>query len=140
MNTEGVYAILADAVVLAHLCYVLFAVGGEILVLAGGLMGWGWIRNLPFRIAHLASVVVVAVEALVGVLCPLTDWEYTLRRLGGQAAEEEIPFMARLVRRLIFYDLPQWVFTTAYVVFALLVVGSLLLFPPRTGRRNRPRP
>ena len=140
---EGLYALLADGVVLVHLGYVLFAVGGEAVVLLGGLLGWHWSRNPAFRIAHLLSVLVVAVEALVGVLCPLTDWEYQLRRQAGQRFEEEIPFMARLVRRLIFYDFPQWVFTTAYVVFAVLVAASLILFPPRfpggwRGRQSRP--
>jgi Protein of Unknown function (DUF2784) len=58
-------ALLADAVVVLHFAYVSFAVGGEILILAGGLLGWRWVRNLPFRLVHLAAVVLVAVEALL---------------------------------------------------------------------------
>lgn len=133
---EHVFAVLADAMLLLHLGYVLFAVGGEILILAGGLLGWRWIRNLAFRVLHLLAVVVVAIEALAGVLCPLTEWEYALRRLAGQGVEEQIPFMARLVRRLIFHDFPQWVFTSGYVTFALLAVGTIILFPPRRGRQG----
>jgi len=130
------YGLAADAVVAFHFCYVLFAVGGELLVLLGWLLRWRWIRNLAFRIAHLASVVVVAVEALIGVLCPLTEWEYRLRLLAGQTFEEEIPFMARLVRRIIFYDFPTWVFTLTYILFTLLVAATFLLAPPR--RKVRP--
>ena len=125
------YGLAADAIVVFHFGYVLFAVGGELVVLLGWLLRWRWIRNLAFRIAHLASVVVVAMEALIGVLCPLTDWEYRLRLLAGQTVEEEIPFMARLVRRIIFYDFPAWVFTLTYILFALLVAATLLLVPPR---------
>jgi hypothetical protein len=133
---ERVYALLADAIVLLHLGYVLFTVGGEAAVVLGGLLRWRWVRNLWFRIAHLLSVVLVAIEALTGVLCPLTQWEYTLRRLAGQIVEEQIPFMARLVRRLIFYDFPEWVFVTAYILFAAVVAASLLLVPPRRPSRN----
>jgi hypothetical protein len=129
------YRWAADAVVLFHFCYVLFAVGGEALILFGWLLRWRWIRNLTFRIVHLASVVVVAVEALIGVLCPLTEWEYRLRVLAGQTVEDQIPFMARLVRRIIFYDFPAWVFTLTYILFALLVAATFLLVPPRRKKR-----
>ena len=135
----GLYGIAADFIVLFHLCYVLFAVGGELLIVFGWLFRWTWVRNLTFRIVHLLAVVVVAVEALVGVLCPLTEWEYRLRLLAGQVIEEEIPFMARLVRRLIFFDFPAWVFTVTYILFALLVAASLIFVPPRRRSRREKR-
>jgi hypothetical protein len=130
------YGFAADAIVVFHFGYVLFAVGGELAVLLGWLLRWRWIRNLAFRIAHLTAVAVVAVEAMIGVLCPLTEWEYRLRLLAGQSYEEEIPFMARLVRRIIFYNFPSWVFTLTYILFALLVVSTFLFVPPR----KKPRP
>jgi hypothetical protein len=133
------YGLTADAVVVFHFCYVLFAVVGELLILLGWLLRWRWVRNLTFRIAHLASVVVVAVEALIGVLCPLTEWEYRLRLLAGQTFEEQIPFMARLVRRIIFYDFPTWVFTLTYILFALLVTATFLLAPPSRKPRSDTR-
>jgi hypothetical protein len=128
-------ALLADAVVVLHFAYVLFAVGGEILVLAGGLLNWSWIRSLPFRLAHLAAVALVAAEALLGVICPLTDWEYRLRGLAGQRVERQLSFVARLVRSVIFYDFPAWVFTLAYVGFAVIVALTFALFPPRRANR-----
>ena len=128
-------ALLADAVVVLHFAYVLFAVGGEILVLAGGLLNWRWIRSLPYRLAHLAAVALVAAEALLGVICPLTDWEYRLRGLAGQRVERQLSFVARLVRSVIFYDFPAWVFTLAYVGFAVIVAGTFALFPPRRANR-----
>ena len=128
-------ALLADAVVVLHFAYVSFAVGGEILILAGGLLGWRWVRNLPFRLVHLAAVVLVGVEALLGVVCPLTEGELRLRGLAGQQVERQLSFVARLVRAILFYDFPSWLFTVAYVGFAVLVVGSFLLIPPRRLRR-----
>ncbi len=133
---KGFYGFAADFIVLFHLCYVLFAVGGELFIILGGLFRWVWIRNLTFRIIHLLAVVAVAVEALIGVLCPLTEWEYRLRLRADQIIEEEIPFMARLVRRLIFYDFPAWVFTLLYILFALVVAASFFFIPPR--RKSRP--
>jgi hypothetical protein len=131
MAMRAGYGLAADAVVLFHLCYVLFAVGGELLILLGWLRRWRWIRNLAFRIIHLAAVVLVAVEAVIGVLCPLTEWEYRLRLMAGQIFAEEIPFMARLVRRIIFYDFPAWVFTLTYILFTLLVAATFVFVPPR---------
>jgi hypothetical protein len=133
------FALFADAVLIVHFLYVLFAVGGEVLVLVGGALRWRWVRNLPFRLVHLTAVALVAVEALLGVMCPLTEWEYRLRELAGQHVQRQLSFVARLVRSVIFYDFPAWVFTVAYVGFALLVAGSFLLYPPRRAARQ-PRP
>jgi hypothetical protein len=129
------FGLVADVIVSVHLCYVGFTIGGEICILLGGPLRWRWVRNLGFRIAHLASVVLVAVEALAGAQCPLTVWEFQLRVLAGQRVEGQISFIARLVRSIIFYNFPAWVFLAAYVGFAVLVGLSLLLVPP--VRRSR---
>ncbi len=129
------YAVLANIVLVVHFCYVGFTVGGEALVLAGGLFRWSWVRNLAFRLTHLATVVLVAVEAVTGTSCPLTVWEYRLRALAGERLSSQIPFIARLLRSIIFYDFPAWVFLVAYVAFALLVVLTFLLVPPQRTRR-----
>jgi hypothetical protein len=119
-----------------HFCYVAFAIGSEILILLGGLLRWDWVRNLSFRIVHLASVVLVAVEASTGIMCPLTVWEYQLRTLAGQRVEAQVSFIARLVRSIIFYDFPAWAFLAAYVGFALLVGLTLILVRPRRRRQS----
>ena len=104
------------------------------VILLGGGLSWRWVRALPFRIVHLAAVVLVAVEALAGARCPLTVWEYWLRVKAGQTAEAQVSFVARLVRSIIFYDLPAWVFLAAYVAFAALVALTfLVIVRPRGG-------
>lgn len=112
-------ALLADAVLIAHCLFVLFIVGGLALIWLGAAAGWRWVRNFRFRIAHLAAIVFVAAEALLGVVCPLTTLEDALRN----AATAE-SFVARWLRRLLFYSFPDWVFTTAYVAFALVVAAT----------------
>ena len=72
---------LADAVLVVHVLFVLFVVGGFVLILAGAGR-WSWIRDRTFRVSHVAAIVFVAAEALLGVTCPLTRWEDTLRAIG----------------------------------------------------------
>jgi len=131
------FAVLADLLVAIHLCYVAFTIGGELLILLGGLLRWSWVRNLSFRIVHLTSVVLVAVEASTGTMCPLTVWEYQLRARAGQTVEAQISFIARLARSVIFYDFPAWVFLAAYAGFALLVGLTVILVRPRRGHPQK---
>jgi hypothetical protein len=131
------YALLADLLVFVHLLFVGFVIGGQIAIVAGAVRRWRWIRNPAFRYAHVAAIVVVAANAVAGVLCPLTDWEYALRRRAGQVVETDISFMGRLVREVIYYEAPPWAFTTAYVLFALVVIATLILVPPRWPRFRR---
>jgi hypothetical protein len=126
-------ALLADVVLVVHFAFVLFVVGGFALILAGAVLGWRWVRNRAFRYAHLAAIVFVAAEALVGMACPLTVWEYVLRR----AAPDGPSFVAHWVSRLLYYDLPGWAFTTGYVVFASAVAVTLWLVPPGGDRPRR---
>jgi hypothetical protein len=122
---------LADAILIVHFAFVLFIIGGFALILAGALRGWRWIGNPVFRYTHLAAIAFVAMEALVGIACPLTVWEDALRH-----ATPEMPsFIGRWVSRLLYYDLPGWVFTVTYVLFAVAVGVTLWLIPPRSARR-----
>jgi len=125
-----VNALLADVVLVVHFAFVLFVVGGFALILAGAALGWRWVRIRAFRYAHLAAIVFVAAEALVGMACPLTLWEHVLRRTSPDGPS----FVARWVSRLLFYDLPEWVFATAYVVVASAVAVTLWLIPPGGDR------
>lgn len=120
------YTLLADAVLLVHFAFVAFVVGGFAAVWAGAALGWRWIRNLRFRIAHLAAILFVAAEALLGVMCPLTVWEDALRGRGS-----DLGFIARWIRAVMFYEVPPWVFTVAYVTFAVIVGLTFWLVPPK---------
>jgi hypothetical protein len=122
---------LADLVVLVHFGYLLFTVGGEIIILIGGLLSWKWVRNLTFRIIHLLAIVIVSLEAIIGAWCPITILEYRLRRSAGQVVEKEISFVGRIVRSLLFYEFPPWVFTMLYIGFGVLVILTMIFIPPR---------
>ena len=59
-----------------------------------------------FRLAHLATIVIVALQAWLGRLCPLTIWELELRRAAGQAYQEQ-SFIEYWVARYLYLDLPS---------------------------------
>ena len=128
-------ALLADALLVVHAAVVVFVVGGQLMVLVGGPLGWGWVRSPLFRVAHLLVLLVVIVQSWLGQRCPLTDWEMALRREAGQSAYGE-SFVAHWVGSLLFYEAPPWAFTLAYTVFGVLVLASWYWLPPR---RRRPR-
>ena len=119
----------ADALLVLHFAIVVFIVGGLVLTWIGAALGWGWVRNPWFRYLHLAAIGFVALEAIVGMVCPLTEWEDTLR--GGARPES---FVGRWVQRLLYYRAPEWVFTTAYAAWALATLATLRLVPPRERR------
>jgi hypothetical protein len=129
--------LLADAVLLLHLAYVGFVVLGFLAVPLGAALGWRWVRGRALRRLHLAAIALVALEALAGVMCPLTEWEAQLR--GGGTPQS---FVGRLVHAVLFYDLPVWVFTLAYVGLAALALVLYRLVPPlpRTSSGSSARP
>ena len=128
------YSLLADLVVLIHLAYVAFVVLGQAGICAGAVFRWAWIRDVRFRVAHLLSIVIVAGESLLGVVCPLTIWENRLRELAGETPSER-SFVARTVHAVLFYDGPESIFTIAYAAFAAIVALTLWFVPPRRRRR-----
>lgn len=121
----------ADAMLGVHFVFVLFVVAGLAAIWLGAALQWHWVRNFWFRVTHLAAICFVAAEALTGVMCPLTVWEDALR-----GRDSEVGFIARSVRAVMFYEFPEWVFTLAYVMFALVVLGTYWLLPPRMRARK----
>jgi hypothetical protein len=123
---------MADIILVIHFLFVLFVVGGLPLIWAGNWIGASFVRNRRFRLAHLAAILYVTAESLLGVVCPLTWLEDALR---GRATETG--FIERWLHLILFHDLPEWVFLVAYVLFALLVVITFRLIPPQPRRSSR---
>lgn len=121
---------LADLVLVIHVAFILFVVGGQILILAGWALGWSWPRHRWFRQLHLLAIGFVMLQAWVGVICPLTTLENFFRDAAGIATYEN-GFIRHWVRELVFYTAPAWVFTLVYTVFAGLVALTWLVYPPR---------
>jgi hypothetical protein len=127
---------LADVVALIHAAYIAFVVLGFILIIVGVAMDWRWVRNPYLRAVHLAAILLVCLEALIGAPCPMTILEDWLRGFG---ADQRDPgsFVGHLLDKLIFYDIPQWVFTEVYLAFGALVLLTFVVAPPRVAQSRR---
>lgn len=72
------YRLLADAVVALHLVFIVFVIGGGLLVLRWRRVAW----------LHVPSALWGVVIELTGWICPLTPLEQWLRLRGGEAGYE----------------------------------------------------
>lgn len=124
---------MADLILVVHAGFVLFVVGGLAAIWIGIALGMPFARDPWFRGFHLAAIAFVALESLLGFMCPLTVWEDALRgNTGGEG------FIQRWIHAWLFWSWPAWVFTSIYVAFGALVAATWWLFPP--GARSRASP
>ena len=130
-----IYRFIADLIVVIHFAYVMFVVLGLLVTLAGWAMNWNWVRNRWFRGIHLAMILVVVLEAWVGMTCPLTTWEHELRSAAGEETYQG-DFIANWVHDAMFFPAEPWVFTLCYSLFGGLVLATLLFVPPRWRKQR----
>ena len=136
MSTEAINLVAADAILVIHVLFVLFVIIGLLLVLLGKALSWRWVRNPWFRLAHLAAIGIVVLQAWLGAICPLTTWEMHFRARAGSAVYAG-SFISHWLRELLYYEAPAWVFTVCYSAFGLLVLLSWLWVRPRPLTRRR---
>lgn len=130
MESSALYALAADALLVAHALFVVFVVLGLILIFAGKFLSWHWVRNPWFRVIHLLGISVVVLQSWFGVTCPLTIWEMQLRSNAGMTAYEG-SFITHWINEFLYYQAPPWVFVLCYTVFGGLVLSSWFLVRPR---------
>jgi Protein of Unknown function (DUF2784) len=113
------WRILADAVVLAHLAFVVF-------VVLGGFLSWRW--RLA-ALAHLPALAWGVWIELTGAICPLTPLENHLQALAGEAGYSG-GFVGHYVLPVL-YPLGltrerQWVLAAALLITNLVAYLGLL--------------
>ena len=136
MDSSFPYQLLADGVLMLHVALVAFVVGGLVLIVVGYLREWRWVKVPWFRIAHLTAIAVVAAEAWLGVVCPLTTLEMWLRTR-ARAATYGGGFIEHWLQRILYHDAPAWAFVLGYSLFGLAVVAVWFWCPPKYNRRVR---
>jgi len=117
---------LAEAVLAAHVAVILFNLFGLVAVPIGAVCGWHFVHIRWWRLLHVASLAVVAVQATLGRACILTLWQ---ARLEGSATAA--PLLMRWVEGLVYWRLPLWVFAALYIVVFGYALALLRLVPPR---------
>jgi len=128
---------LADAILMLHVGVVAFVVLGAVAIPMGAWRRWLWVRGFRWRLAHLVLLGVVALQAWLGVACPLTVWEQALRGDAGETVYRE-SFVEHWLSRLIFFEAPWWAFVAAYTGLAMLVLSLWRVVPPRRHARRGP--
>ena len=123
--------IAADVVLVAHAALAVSIVLGLPLIWVGRAAGWRFVRNRVFRTCHLGAMGIIALESLVGTVCPLTVWEDALRVASGGEQAYPGSFVREWTRRLLFHDFDERFFIAAYLLFFALVVLTYRLVPPR---------
>ncbi|MGH8182999.1 MAG: DUF2784 family protein [Rhodanobacteraceae bacterium] len=117
-----------------HLAIIAFNVAGCVLIPIGAWRSWRWVHEFWFRLAHLLSLAVVAVQAIFGRACFLTIWQGDL-----SGATHSQPLIAGWINRLIYWPLPLWVFAVAYVAVVVYVIALwVFVRPNRPGRASGP--
>jgi len=133
------WLITADLVTVIHASYVAFVVVGSVAIVVGWAARWHWVRNFYFRVVHLAMILFVCGEAIVGATCPLTIWENALRVRGGESGYSR-DFVGYWLDWLIFYNAPPWAFTAVYLALGALLILALWFVPvdwPAASRSSR---
>ena len=131
MESSLFYLIIADALLLLHVLVVVFIVAGLVAVYAGGTFAWSWVRNPWFRSLHVAAIGIVALQSWVGIICPLTTWEMSLRNQAGDTVYSG-SFISHWLEPLLYYQASAWVFTVVYTAFGALVITSWFFVRPRS--------
>lgn len=123
------HRLLADALVVVHLAFVVFVVAGSLLVAWRPRVAW----------LHVPAFAWGAWISFTGGVCPLTPLENRLRRLGGEAGYEG-SFVENYLLPILY---PQNLTHDLQIVLGgiVLVVNALgygfVLF--RWGRRKKAR-
>lgn len=122
------FKLLADAIVLVHLAFIVFVVGG-------GFLAW---RFRPAVLAHLPALAWGIWIEVSGWICPLTPLENHFRALAGEAGYRggfiehyliPVIYPPGLTRGI------QWTLAAVLIALNLVAYGGLLI---RRRRRRAP--
>jgi len=135
MNAENFYQFLADAILISHVLFVLFVVLGLVLIIIGKLKGWSWVTNPWFRLCHLIAISIVVIQSWLGIVCPLTTWEMSLREKAGESVYS-VSFIEYWLNKILYFQAPWWIFVLIYTVFGGLVLLSWFWVKPRSFKSS----
>jgi hypothetical protein len=119
--------LLADAVVLLHLVFIVFALAGGVLVLFRGYIAW----------LHLPAVAWAAYAEFTATICPLTPLENSLRKQAGQEGYDG-GFVEHYLIPLIYPAAltPRLQMLIGAIVVAVNVAVYAVALWRRSGRRS----
>jgi len=117
--------LLGDAVVVLHLAFIAFAMGGGMLVIAWPRVAW----------LHLPAVIWAAYVEFTSTICPLTPLENALR-LGAGRSGYEGGFIEHYVLPIVY---PVGLTPYVQTILGVIVIVVNLIFYAVAWRRVRQR-
>ena len=115
------WKLAADVVVVLHLLWIAFIIGGA---LVGRRVRW-------VKWAHIGALTFSVLLQAFGWICPLTSLEHWLRRRHDPALAYSGDFIAHYAERLVYLEAPR----SAVFLVTLLIVGlSAWAYWPRARR------
>ena len=135
MNLSIVYVLAANIILFIHISYVIFVVGGMILIFVGNVRGWTWIRNPWFRLIHLLAIIIVIIQSWLNTICVLTTLEMALRNWAGTPAYSDY-FIVHWLEKIISFHPPLWAYAVVYTLFGGLVAASRFWIPPQPFKKH----
>jgi hypothetical protein len=117
--------LIAQFILALHVVIITFNVAGLVVIPLGAWGNWRIVRIAWLRLLHLGLLAIVAGQALAGRACILTIWQNNLTGHSGNTT----PLIMGWVDRMIFWNLPLWVFTVIYSVVFLYVLALTVLVP-----------
>lgn len=132
------YKILADIVVLLHLCWIIFMLWGFFrTVWAWILVGAGrkdraaaFFDRWIFRSMHTAGIAFVALLPILNKYCPVTLLENMLRRGHEPQAGYSGSFIMHYVERIVYPDVEPYMIVVPTVIIGLFCCISFVIRPP----------
>ena len=121
----GVISLAADLVMIAHFLLAAFLTAGFVAIPIGYKFRWSWAQNRRLRICHASVMGFITAETILGLTCPLTVLEHSLR---GDSPPQS--FVGYWIQRILYWDLPHEIFIAAYFLCFAWVVFLWKWFPP----------
>ena len=117
------YILLADAIIVAHFLFIVFVIGGGLLVIYWPRLAW----------THLPAAIWGAIVEFTGWICPLTPLENRFRELGGGDLYSG-DFIAQYLLAVIY---PEKLTVEIQIVLGCLVIAINILFYTLAIRKYR---
>lgn len=107
------YGLLADTIVVLHLAFIVFVIGGGFLALRWPRLAW----------LHVPTALWGGGIELAGVACPLTGFENRLRALGAEEGYAE-SFVEHYLLPLVY---PELLFPGGFPRMGFIALGVAVL-------------
>lgn len=117
---------LADIILIIHFVIITFVVSIFILVPYGYRKRWEWVKKKKIRYIHLFIISFVSLESVLGIICPLTILENSLRQ---KVTNES--FVTQYLSKIIYFNFPSIFFICLYMLGLGLTLGLYFKYPPK---------